>query len=67
MTGDLGTGFGPGFSCNINAGRHLGKTVGIFLGHKFFHPSSKRNIIISGFERFTEDLISTIISVYKEH
>lgn len=52
IMGDMGTGFGPGFSCNINEGRHLGKTVGIFMGHKFFHPSSKRNLIISGFERF---------------
>lgn len=47
----LDSGFGVGWSCNINEGRHLGKTLGTFMGHKFFHPSSKRNMIISGFER----------------
>jgi len=46
----LDTGFGAGWSNNLNEGRHLGKTLGTFMGHKFFHPSSKRNLIISGFE-----------------
>lgn len=42
----LDTGFGVGWSNNLNEGRHLGKTLGTFMGHKFFHPSSKRNLII---------------------
>jgi len=43
---NLDSGFGVGWSCNINEGRHLGKTVGQFMAHKFFHPDSKRNLII---------------------
>ena len=48
----LDSGFGTGWSCNINEGRHLGKTVGQFMCHKFFHPDSKKNLIILGFRRF---------------
>ena len=45
----LDTGFGVGWSNNLNEGRHLGKTFGKFMRNKFFQPDSKRNLIISGF------------------
>ena len=32
----LDTGFGVGWSNNLNEGRHLGKTFGDFMRHKFF-------------------------------
>merc|ERR1711990_870788 len=42
----LDTGFGAGWSNNLNEGRHLGKTYAKFMRNKFYHPDSKRNIII---------------------
>ena len=56
MTPGLDSGFGVGWSNCLNEGRHLGKTVGAFMGHKFFHPDSKRNLIISGFKKINKFL-----------
>ena len=48
----LDTGFGVGWSNNLNEGRHLGKTFGDFMRHKFFHSTV--------FTRFSKSIFTLV-------
>merc|ERR1711935_449553 len=62
------SGFGVGWSNNLNEGRHLGKTLGGFMRHKFFHPDSKRNLIIKYIaERRWDEMLKKKDEIEKEN